>query len=235
MQRNPLSALGSSGHHGGHFYSASEDQQHFFDSQDTLNEYISIQEQEHSAGGVGGELLGAIVPENLSSSSSSYNHLPIIDPALELNSAAVDLIGGVGVGGVGAAYNGVGGGGGAVVDEMAVLSEMASLEEHEQKIVAEFVHLLDKSKNMFNGLRFDFKIDTFFKHFLIFLFAFLSRDLPQYGKSHWQPYFGRTFDVFTKLWKFQSQHRQVLDTKYGLKRWQIGEIASKIGQLYYHY
>ncbi|XP_006814822.1 protein SCAI-like, partial [Saccoglossus kowalevskii] len=28
---------------------------------------------------------------------------------------------------------------------------------------------------------------------------------------------------------------QILDTKYGLKRWQIGEIASKIGQLYYHY
>jgi len=27
----------------------------------------------------------------------------------------------------------------------------------------------------------------------------------------------------------------VLDSKYGLKRWQIGEIASKIGQLYYHY
>lgn len=26
-----------------------------------------------------------------------------------------------------------------------------------------------------------------------------------------------------------------MDTKYGLKRWQIGEIASKIGQLYYHY
>lgn len=29
--------------------------------------------------------------------------------------------------------------------------------------------------------------------------------------------------------------RQILDSKYGLKRWQIGEIASKIGQLYYHY
>ena len=29
--------------------------------------------------------------------------------------------------------------------------------------------------------------------------------------------------------------RLVLDHKYGLKRWQIGEIASKIGQLYYHY
>lgn len=63
----------------------------------------------------------------------------------------------------------------------------------------------------------------------------LCRDLPQYGHKQWQPYFGRTFDVYTRLWKFQQQHRQILDTKYGLKRWQIGEIASKIGQLYYHY
>ncbi|KAK2505833.1 hypothetical protein MC885_014944 [Smutsia gigantea] len=61
------------------------------------------------------------------------------------------------------------------------------------------------------------------------------RDLPQYGQKQWQSYFGRTFDVYTKLWKFQQQHRQVLDNRYGLKRWQIGEIASKIGQLYYHY
>lgn len=61
------------------------------------------------------------------------------------------------------------------------------------------------------------------------------RDLPQYGHRQWQAYFGRTFDVYTKLWKFQQQHRLVLDSKYGLKRWQIGEIASKIGQLYYHY
>ncbi len=30
-------------------------------------------------------------------------------------------------------------------------------------------------------------------------------------------------------------NRQVLDNRYGLKRWQIGEVASKIGQLYYHY
>ena len=29
--------------------------------------------------------------------------------------------------------------------------------------------------------------------------------------------------------------RVLLDKKYGLKRWQIGEIASKIGQLYYHF
>ncbi|XP_043476429.1 protein SCAI isoform X2 [Leptopilina heterotoma] len=90
---------------------------------------------------------------------------------------------------------------------------MAGMDDHERKIVLEFCHLLEKSKQLFNGLR----------------------DLPQYGHKQWQAYFGRTFDIYTKLWKFQQQHRQVLDTKYGLKRWQIGEIASKIGQLYYHY
>ena len=68
---------------------------------------------------------------------------------------------------------------------------------------------------------------TYFQH--------IFRDLPQYGHKQWQAYFGRTFDVYTKLWKFQQQHRQILDVKYDLKRWQIGEIASKIGQLYYHY
>lgn len=88
-------------------------------------------------------------------------------------------------------------------------------EQDDDKIIAEFIHLLDKSKQLFNGLR----------------------DLPQYGHSsnQWQAYFGRTFDVYTKLWKYQQQHRQLLDLKYNLKRWQIGEIASKIGQLYYHY
>ncbi|XP_077301693.1 protein SCAI [Arctopsyche grandis] len=91
--------------------------------------------------------------------------------------------------------------------------KMAGMEEHERKIVIEFCHLLEKSKQLFNGLR----------------------DLPQYGHKQWQAYFGRTFDIYTKLWKFQQQHRLVLDTKYALKRWQIGEIASKIGQLYYHY
>ncbi|XP_066581314.1 protein SCAI [Prorops nasuta] len=90
---------------------------------------------------------------------------------------------------------------------------MASMDDHEHKVVLEFCHLLEKSKQLFNGLR----------------------DLPQYGHKQWQGYFGRTFDIYTKLWKFQQQHRAILDTKYGLKRWQIGEIASKIGQLYYHY
>merc|ERR550534_3512007 len=89
----------------------------------------------------------------------------------------------------------------------------AVMSEEERKIVNEFCHLLEKSKQLFNGLR----------------------DMPQYGHKQWQAYFGRTFDVYTKLWKFQQQHRHILDVKYDLKRWQIGEIASKIGQLYYHY
>ncbi|XP_013136550.1 PREDICTED: protein SCAI [Papilio polytes] len=90
---------------------------------------------------------------------------------------------------------------------------MNPLEDHERKVIIEFCHLLEKSKQLFNGLR----------------------ELPQYGHKQWHSYFGRTFDVYTKLWKFQQQHRLVLDNKYGLKRWQIGEIASKIGQLYYHF
>nr|XP_039269653.1 protein SCAI-like [Styela clava] len=83
----------------------------------------------------------------------------------------------------------------------------------ERKVVQEFGDLLEASKNLFNGLR----------------------DLPQYGQRQWQPYFARTFETYTKLWKFQQENRLVLDSVYGLKRWQIGEIASKIGQLYYHY
>lgn len=95
------------------------------------------------------------------------------------------------------------------------IDNLKASEQDDDKIIAEFIHLLDKSKQLFNGLR----------------------DLPQYGHSsnQWQAYFGRTFDVYTKLWKYQQQHRQLLDLKYNLKRWQIGEIASKIGQLYYHY
>jgi hypothetical protein len=33
----------------------------------------------------------------------------------------------------------------------------------------------------------------------------------QYGHKQWQGYFGRTFDIYTKLWKFQQQHRAILD------------------------
>ncbi|CAH2207633.1 jg1439 [Pararge aegeria aegeria] len=64
---------------------------------------------------------------------------------------------------------------------------------------------------------------------------FIPRDLPPHGHKQWHVHFGRTFDIYSKLWKYQQQHRLLLDTRYGLKRWQIGEVASKIGQLYYHY
>jgi len=77
--------------------------------------------------------------------------------------------------------------------------------------------MLERSQQLFSGLR----------------------DVPQFGKQ-WQPYFQRTFEVYTKLWKFQQIHRTVLESKdkersFSFKRCDIGEIASKIGQLYYHY
>lgn len=113
---------------------------------------------------------------------------------------------------------------------------MASTEEQDRRIVLEFCHLLEKSKQLFNGLR---DLPQYGKHCAQEVFnppAFNHKFLASIlGHRQWQAYFGRTFDVYTKLWKFQQQHRLVLDSKYGLKRWQIGEIASKIGQLYYHY
>ncbi|XP_050361163.1 protein SCAI [Nymphalis io] len=90
---------------------------------------------------------------------------------------------------------------------------MSSISDKERKIILEFCHLLEKSKVLFNGLR----------------------ELTPYGNTQWQDHFGRTFDIYAKLWKFQQQYRPILDLRYGLKRWQIGEIASKIGQLYYHF
>lgn len=62
------------------------------------------------------------------------------------------------------------------------------------------------------------------------------RDIPINGK-YWKYYFCKTFEMYTKLWKFQKENRLILEDKkvYGLERWEIGEIASKIGQLYYHY
>nr|XP_032527970.1 protein SCAI isoform X1 [Danaus plexippus plexippus] len=90
---------------------------------------------------------------------------------------------------------------------------MTGVTDQERRVILEFCHLLEKSKQFFNGLR----------------------ELSPYGQKHWQGQFSRTFDVYAKLWKFQQQKRSTLDLKYGLKRWQIGEIASKIGQLYYHF
>ena len=45
-------------------------------------------------------------------------------------------------------------------------------------------------------------------------------------------YFYKVFKVYTQLWKFQQENRQKL-VDAGLKRWEIGEIASRIAQLYF--
>lgn len=45
-------------------------------------------------------------------------------------------------------------------------------------------------------------------------------------------YFHKAFKVYTQLWKFQQENRQKL-VEAGLKRWEIGEIASRIAQLYF--
>ncbi|KAK1410685.1 hypothetical protein QVD17_37224 [Tagetes erecta] len=57
------------------------------------------------------------------------------------------------------------------------------------------------------------------------------RDIPSYSRvpNH---YFANVFKAYTKLWKYQQQNRlKLIDS--GLQRWEIGEIASRIGQLYF--
>ena len=61
------------------------------------------------------------------------------------------------------------------------------------------------------------------------------RDLPVYGQRMWEGWFRRTFDAYNRLWKFQQEHRQTLEMHGGLRRHHIGETASRIGQLYYHF
>ncbi|KAL2319396.1 hypothetical protein Fmac_028365 [Flemingia macrophylla] len=58
------------------------------------------------------------------------------------------------------------------------------------------------------------------------------RDLPFYQRSRHDTYFYKVFKVYTQLWKFQQENRQKL-VETGLRRWEIGEIASRIGQLYF--
>ncbi|KAF9612063.1 hypothetical protein IFM89_037982 [Coptis chinensis] len=59
------------------------------------------------------------------------------------------------------------------------------------------------------------------------------RDLPLYGRTKTpQHYYHKVFKAYTKLWKFQQENRSKL-VESGLQRSEIGEIASRIGQLYY--
>ncbi|KAF3447575.1 hypothetical protein FNV43_RR12762 [Rhamnella rubrinervis] len=60
------------------------------------------------------------------------------------------------------------------------------------------------------------------------------RDLPFYyrNRQEYDAYFYKVFKVYTQVWKFQQENRQKL-VDAGLKRWEIGEIASRIAQLYF--
>ncbi|OAY33441.1 hypothetical protein MANES_13G096500v8 [Manihot esculenta] len=58
------------------------------------------------------------------------------------------------------------------------------------------------------------------------------RDLPSYGHAQ-NHYFQKVFKAYMRLWKYQQENRSKL-VEAGLKRWEIGEIASRIGQLYFN-
>ena len=54
-----------------------------------------------------------------------------------------------------------------------------------KEIFKEFEFLLEKSQRAFNRLR----------------------DLPPYGSGHWEQHFHKAFHIYSKLWKFQQDHR----------------------------
>eukprot|EP00795_Rhopilema_esculentum_P010981 gene10981-19820_t len=62
--------------------------------------------------------------------------------------------------------------------------DSVAMNKKDKEIVEQFCMLLAKSTSLFEGLR----------------------DLPQFCHSHWQSHFGKAFDVYTKLWKFQQEH-----------------------------
>ncbi|XP_011013189.1 PREDICTED: protein SCAI homolog isoform X2 [Populus euphratica] len=59
------------------------------------------------------------------------------------------------------------------------------------------------------------------------------RDLPLYGRAQQNHYFQKVFKAYMRLWKYQQENRSKLVDS-GLNRWEIGEIASRIGQLYFN-
>lgn len=62
--------------------------------------------------------------------------------------------------------------------------------ENNRNPVEEFRYYMDKSQQLFAGLRY----------------TILSRELPHTGRN-WHPYYQRTFEVYTRLWKHQQLHR----------------------------
>ncbi|CAK9170840.1 unnamed protein product [Ilex paraguariensis] len=59
------------------------------------------------------------------------------------------------------------------------------------------------------------------------------RDVPVYGRGTNNHYFHKVFKAYMRLWKYQQENRSKL-VESGLQRWEIGEIASRIGQLYFN-
>lgn len=59
------------------------------------------------------------------------------------------------------------------------------------------------------------------------------RDVPVYGRAPNNHYFHKVFKAYMRLWKYQQENRSKLVDS-GLQRWEIGEIASRIGQLYFN-
>eukprot|EP01024_Parvocaulis_polyphysoides_P015462 TRINITY_DN16756_c0_g1_i1.p1 TRINITY_DN16756_c0_g1~~TRINITY_DN16756_c0_g1_i1.p1 ORF type:complete len:149 (-),score=13.71 TRINITY_DN16756_c0_g1_i1:21-467(-) len=61
------------------------------------------------------------------------------------------------------------------------------------------------------------------------------REMPAYGGNvAWDHFYHQAFQSFSNLWKFQLEHRGTL-VQYGMQRWEIGDIASRIGQLYFNF
>jgi hypothetical protein len=57
------------------------------------------------------------------------------------------------------------------------------------------------------------------------------RDLPPFGDGgRWEHAFEKAFAAAARLWRFQGEQRDLL-TAAGLERWEIGDIAAKIGQV----
>jgi hypothetical protein len=53
-----------------------------------------------------------------------------------------------------------------------------------------------------------------------------------HGRDVWKPLYAHVFRAFDGLWRFQQTHRAALLAQ-GLERWEIGDVAAKIGQLYF--
>nr|CAD1820795.1 unnamed protein product [Ananas comosus var. bracteatus] len=58
------------------------------------------------------------------------------------------------------------------------------------------------------------------------------RDRPSHDRNRDDGDFHKAFKLYTRLWKMQQEHRAAL-TDAGMRRWEVGEIASRIAQLYY--